>query len=129
MTTDLEYVLQGHSNLVPSSKLLSLQNVHEGRMHISHNQTDVYNDVHTPRGLGNSQRPPIPFLPTEHTPEDHCGRLSETEAGVDVERVLQKVFHTAGRLTKRIITSDSEGILLLSFRIQLPPKTKATTIL
>ena len=101
VVTDLEGILQGLLNLLPSSNLSSLQKVGGPRTPTPPSQTDGYDDVHILHGSDTSRRPQEPFFPADQTPEDHSGHLLETEAEVDMETVLREVFHIAGRLTRQ----------------------------
>lgn len=101
VVTDLEGVLQGLLNLLPSSKLSCLQNVGAPRTPIPLSQTDGCNSVHPLHGPDTSRHLQDPFLPADQTPEDHSGYLPETEVEVEMENVLREVFQIAGRLTRK----------------------------
>ncbi|KAL8766224.1 MAG: hypothetical protein Q9209_006938 [Squamulea sp. 1 TL-2023] len=93
--TELECALQGLLNLLPSSKLSSLQDVGGPRTPIPPSRTDGYNGVHTPRRSDTSHRPQEPFLPADQTPEDYSGHLPETEAELEMETVLRETVAAA----------------------------------
>ncbi|KAL8871747.1 MAG: hypothetical protein Q9174_002487, partial [Haloplaca sp. 1 TL-2023] len=99
--SDLECVLQGLSNMEPSSKLSSLRNVEGSSTLASDSQTNGFSGVYTPSGSDSSQSVHESVLPTDQTPGDHSSRPLETEAEIAMESILREVFHIAGRLTRK----------------------------